>query len=61
MREENWLSKFLEASLRFLPRWGRVRTMGIVRAGMTKPNAVPGGGFHPKDVDEYASSREKTS
>ena len=25
-----WLSKFLEASLMFLPRWGRVRTMGFV-------------------------------
>lgn len=40
-----WLSKFLEASLMFLPRWGRVRTMGIVMAGMTKPHAVPGGGL----------------
>ena len=43
-----WLSKFLEASLMFLPRWGRVRTMGIVMAGMTKPKAVPGGGFSPE-------------
>ena len=39
--------KFLEASLMFLPRWGRVRTMGIVMAGMTKPHAIPGGGFSP--------------
>ena len=44
-----WLSKFLEASLMFLPRWGRVRMMGIVMAGMTKPHAVPGGGFTPED------------
>lgn len=42
-----WLSTFLEASLMFLPRWGRVRTMGIVMAGMTKPHAIPGGGFSP--------------
>jgi short-subunit dehydrogenase len=31
-----WLSKFLEWSLAFLPRWGRVRMMGVVMAGMTK-------------------------
>ena len=43
-----WLSKFLEASLMFLPRWGRVRTMGIVMAGMTKPHAIPGGRFSPE-------------
>ena len=43
-----WLSKFLEASLMFLPRSGRVRTMGIVMAGMTKPHAAPGGGFSPE-------------
>jgi short-subunit dehydrogenase len=43
-----WLSKFLEASLMFLPRWGRVRTMGFVMAGMTKPHAAPGGGFSPE-------------
>jgi short-subunit dehydrogenase len=30
------LSKFLELSLAFLPRWGRVRMMGLVMAGMTK-------------------------
>ena len=33
----------------FLPRWGRVRMMGIVMAGMTKPHAVPGGGFSRED------------
>jgi len=43
-----WLSKFLEASLMFLPRWGRVRTMGFVMAGMTRPHAAPGGGFSPE-------------
>ena len=31
-----WLAKGLAASLMFLPRWGRVRMMGIVMAGMTK-------------------------
>ncbi len=31
-----WLSKALELSLMFLPRWGRVRMMGVVMAGMTK-------------------------
>lgn len=31
-----FLSKFLELSLAFLPRWGRVRMMGVVMAGMTK-------------------------
>lgn len=31
-----WLSKLLEASLMFLPRWGRVRMMGVVMTGMTK-------------------------
>jgi hypothetical protein len=31
-----WLSKLLEASLAFLPRWGRVRMMGVVMGGMTK-------------------------
>lgn len=32
-----WLAKLLEASLALLPRWGRVRMMGIVMAGMTRP------------------------
>ena len=32
-----WLSKVLEGSLKLLPRWGRVRVMGLVMAGMTKP------------------------
>ncbi len=32
-----WLAKFLEASLMFLPRRGRVRMMSVVMAGMTKP------------------------
>lgn len=31
-----WLSILLEASLAFLPRWGRVRMMGVVMDGMTK-------------------------
>ena len=31
-----WLSKLLEASLMFLPRWGRVRVMAAVMAGMTR-------------------------
>ncbi len=31
-----WLSKLLEWSLAFLPRWGRVRMMGAVMGGMTK-------------------------
>ena len=31
-----FLSKFLELSLSFLPRWGRVRIMALVMAGMTK-------------------------
>lgn len=31
-----WLSKALESSLMLLPRWGRVRMMGLVMAGMTK-------------------------
>lgn len=34
-----WLSKFLEMSLAFLPRWGRVRMMGVVMGGMTKHRA----------------------
>lgn len=34
-----WLSRLLESALMFLPRWGRVRMMGIVMAGMTKPAA----------------------
>lgn len=31
-----WLSKFLEVSLAFLPRWGRVRAMARVMKGMTQ-------------------------
>ncbi|MFT3708839.1 MAG: SDR family NAD(P)-dependent oxidoreductase [Archangium sp.] len=31
-----WLSKFLEWSLMFLPRWGRVRALALVMNGMTK-------------------------
>jgi short-subunit dehydrogenase len=31
-----FLSKFLALGLAFLPRWGRVRMMGLVMAGMTK-------------------------
>jgi hypothetical protein len=35
-----WLAKFLEASLMFLPRWGRVRMMGVVMGSMTKHQAA---------------------
>jgi len=35
------LSKFLELALAFLPRWGRVRMMGLVMAGMTKHRLPP--------------------
>jgi len=31
-----WLSKALEASLMLLPRWGRVRIMAFIMAGMTR-------------------------
>lgn len=31
-----WLSKLLELSLSFLPRWGRVRAMARVMTGMTR-------------------------
>lgn len=34
-----WLSKLLEASLSFLPRWGRVRILTLVMGGMTKHHA----------------------
>jgi short-subunit dehydrogenase len=34
-----FLAKFLELSLTFLPRWGRVRMMGVVMGGMTKRHA----------------------
>lgn len=34
-----WLSKLLEWALTLLPRWGRVRMMGIVMGGMTKHRA----------------------
>jgi len=34
-----WLSKLLEASLALLPRWGRVRVMGLVMGGMTRHQA----------------------
>jgi short-subunit dehydrogenase len=32
-----WLSKALEWSLKPLPRWGRVRMMGVVMGGMAQP------------------------
>ncbi len=35
-----FLSKFLEWSLMFLPRWGRVRIMSMVMGGMTKHQAM---------------------
>jgi hypothetical protein len=34
-----WLSKLLEVALALLPRWGRVRMMGVVMGGMTKHRA----------------------
>lgn len=34
-----WLATMLEGALMFLPRRGRVRIMGVVMAGMTKPHA----------------------
>lgn len=40
-----WLSKFLELSLALLPRWGRVRIMGIIMSGMTKHQ-------HVKTIDQ---------
>ena len=35
-----WLSKVLDWSLKPLPRWGRVRMMGVVMRGMTRSRAV---------------------
>jgi uncharacterized protein len=35
-----WLSKALEWSLKPLPRWGRVRMMGVVMGGMTRTRAI---------------------
>jgi hypothetical protein len=34
-----WLSKLLEWSLMFLPRWGRVRALQQVMSGMTRHQA----------------------
>lgn len=34
-----FLARFLELSLSFLPRWGRVRMMGVVMKGMTSHHA----------------------
>jgi hypothetical protein len=31
-----WLAKLLELSRMLLPRWGRVRMMGVALGGMTK-------------------------
>ncbi|MBX3389562.1 MAG: SDR family oxidoreductase [Phycisphaeraceae bacterium] len=42
-----WLSKALEWSLKPLPRWGRVRMMGIVMRGMTRSRA-PGNRHTPR-------------
>lgn len=39
-----FLSKFLEWSLMFLPRWGRVRIMSMVMGGMTKHQALAAAG-----------------
>ena len=41
-----FLSKVLGFALAFLPRWGRVRMMGLVMAGMTQhrlPQTLPAG------------------
>ena len=35
-----WLAQALEWSLKLLPRWGRVRMMGVVMGGMTKASRV---------------------
>lgn len=35
-----WLSKALDWSLKPLPRWGRVRMMGVVMGGMTRSRAT---------------------
>ncbi len=34
-----FLARFLELSLAFLPRWGRVRMMGVIMKGMTSHHA----------------------
>ncbi len=41
------LSKLLEASLALLPRWARVRMMGVVMSGMTRGRAALVGGASP--------------
>jgi len=40
-----WLSKGLEWSLKPLPRWGRVRMMGVVMGGMTRSSETAGPAF----------------
>ncbi len=52
-----WLAKLLEASLKFLPRWGRVRMMGVVMRGMTlrqrgREQPEPPPGQRRRDLDE---------
>lgn len=42
-----WLSKFLETSLSFLPRWGRVRAMAQVMKGMTTHHTAEGQNRQP--------------
>lgn len=37
------LSKFLELSLKLLPRWGRVRMMGVVMSGMARRTQTEAG------------------
>jgi short-subunit dehydrogenase len=34
-----WLSVLLESALKLLPRWGRVRMMGLIMGGMTRHQA----------------------
>ncbi len=42
------LSKFLGWSLAMLPRWARVRVMGLIMKGMMAKDAVPGAARYPK-------------
>lgn len=43
-----FLARFLELSLAFLPRWGRVRMMGVVMNGMTKHQVAGGAPALPR-------------
>lgn len=52
-----WLSKLLESSLALLPRWGRVRVMGLVMGGMTQHQqaTAPRPGSRPMSTLEERS------